>query len=286
MVEAPAGGVGWLWLAAGLYLLFEMWRGWRRGVVRHGVSVMALLVSGGIGYVFAWMTGWLSDRVIPLTPPTGRFIFGFAAGLAFYLAAVVLSSLLFKKTSQQSSGMVRLFYGAGGAFFGVIFGLLVLWGGISMVRVLGAVAQGQHAAAENAGFGPRVMDEKLAGMKESLEAGATGQLVDRVDIVPANVYGLLTKLIQVTQSPDAMARFLAYPGTQTLLTQPKVAALFNDLAANQGASESHFLALLTSPKLAEVAGDPEVQKSFAGFDLEKALDYALQQTPTSPAHEH
>jgi hypothetical protein len=278
--------VGWLWLVAGLYLLFEMWRGWRRGVVRHGVSVMALLVSGGIGYVFAWTTGWLSDRVIPLTPPAGRFIFGFTAALAIYLAAVVLSSLLFKKTSQQSSGIVRLFYGAGGAFFGLVFGLLVLWGGISMVRVLGAVAEGQHAAAAHAGYGPRAMDEQLAGMKESLEAGATGQIVDRVDIVPANVYGLLTKLIQVTQSPDATARFLAYPGTQALLNQPKVAALFTDAAMTHGSAEGNLLSMLTNPKLGEVAADPEVQKMFTSFDFEKALDYALSPTPTSPAHEH
>ncbi|MFM7376045.1 MAG: hypothetical protein ACKO39_12970, partial [Chthoniobacterales bacterium] len=66
----------WLWLAAGLYLLFEIWRGWRRGVVRHGVSVFALLTAGGIGWIFAWMTGAISDRIVPLPPPGGRFVFG------------------------------------------------------------------------------------------------------------------------------------------------------------------------------------------------------------------
>ena len=33
----------WLWLVAGLDLLFEICRGWRRAVLRHGVSVVALL---------------------------------------------------------------------------------------------------------------------------------------------------------------------------------------------------------------------------------------------------
>lgn len=263
----------WLWLAAGLYLLFEIWRGWRRGVVRHGVSVFALLVAGGIGWIFAWMTGMISDRIVPLPYPGGRLLFGLAAGLAFYLAAVVLSSLLFKKTSQQSAGIVRLFYGAGGGLFGLIFGLLVLWGGISMFRTLGAVAEARQTAPG---------DAQLVAIKESLEEGATGGLVDKVDIVPANIYGLVTKLLRVTQSPEATARFFAYPQTQQLLTQPKIMELLTDPAVAGAASEGNYLSLLTSPKLAEVASDPGVQQFFTGFDLEKALDYALQESAPSP----
>jgi hypothetical protein len=263
----------WLWLAAGLYLLFEIWRGWRRGVMRHGMSVVALLIAGGVGWIFAWMTGFISDRIIPLPYPGGRLIFGFAAALAFYLAAVALSSLLFKKTAQQPAGIVRLFYGAGGGLFGLIFGLLILWGGISIFRTMGAVAEARQSA---------LGDEQLVAIKESLEEGSTGGLVDKVDIVPANVYGLITKLLRVTQSPEATARFFAYPQTQQFLTQPKIMELFTDPAVAGAASEGNYLSLLTNPKMAEIASDPEVQKSFAGFELEKALDYALQESAPSP----
>ena len=263
----------WLWLAAGLYLLFEIWRGWRRGVMQHGISVLALIVAGGVGWIFAWMTGWIADRLIPLPYPGGRLILGLAAALAFYFAAVVLSSLLFKKTAQQPAGIVRWFYGAGGGFFGLIFGLLILWGGISIFRTLGAVAEARHSVPG---------DEQLVAIKESLEEGTTGGLVDKVDIVPSNIYGLITKLLRVTQSPEATARFFAYPQTQQLLMQPKIMELFSDPAIAGAAAEGNYLSLLTSPKLAEIASDAGVQQSFTGFDLEKALDYALQESAPSP----
>lgn len=262
-----------LWLMAGLYLLFEIWRGWRRGAVRHGVSVMALLTAGGIGWIFAWMTGFVSDRVIPFPVPVGRLVFGFTAGLAFYAAAVTLSSVLFKKTSQQRAGMVRFLYGMGGGLFGLIFGLLVLWGGLSLFRTLGAWAAAETAAPGGGSF---------VAIKESLEEGATGRLVDKVDIVPSNVYGLLTKLLRVTRSPGATARFFAYPETQRLLARPEVMELLTDPAVVGAASEGNYLSLLTSAKLAEVAADPSVQDAFKTFPLENALDYALQESAPSP----
>ena len=264
----------WLWLAAGLYLLFEIWRGWRRGVMRHGMSVLALIVAGGVGWIFAWMTGFASDHVIPLPYPGGRLIFGLIAALAFYFAAVALSSLLFKKTAQQPAGIVRLFYGAGGGLFGLIFGLLILWGGISIFRTMGAVAEARQSA---------LGDEQLVAIKESLEKGATGSLVEQVDVVPSNIYALITKLVRVTQSPEATARFFAFPQTQQFLTQPKIMELFTDPAVVAAASEGNYFSLMTSPKLAEIASDPEVQESFTGFELEKALDYALQESAPSPA---
>lgn len=264
---------GWLWLAAGLYLLFEIWRGWRRGVMRHGMSVLALILAGGVGWIFAWMTGFASDRVIPLPYPGGRLIFGLVAALAFYFAAVALSSLLFKKTAQQPAGIVRLFYGAGGGLFGLIFGLLILWGGISIFRTMGAVAEARQSAPG---------DEQLVAIKESLEGGTTGSLVGQVDIVPSNIYALITKLLRVTQSPEATARFFAFPQTQQFLTQPKIMELFTDLSVAAAASEGSYFSLMTNPKLAEIASDPEVQESFTGFELEKALDYALQESAPSP----
>jgi len=263
----------WLWLAAGLYLLFEIWRGWRRGVVRHGISVLALLTAGGVGWIFAWMTGLVADLVVPFPYPVGRVLFGLAAGLAFYAAAVVLSSLLFRKTSEQEPGLGRLLYGAGGAVFGLVFGLLILWGGLSIFRALGAVAEARPEVAAEA---------PLVAIKESLEEGVTGRLVDKVDIVPANVYGLITKLLRVTQSPEATARFFEYPGTQELLAGGNLGQFFTDPDLAEAAAGGNVFGLLTNPKLFEIASDPGVQQAVTGFDLEKALDYALQESAPSP----
>jgi hypothetical protein len=271
----------WLWIAAGLYLLFEIWRGWRRGVVRHGVSVLALISAGGVGWIFAWMTGFLADRVIPFPYPVGRIIFGLTAAVAFYVVAAVLSSLLFKKTSQQRSGLVRLIFGVGGGVFGLIFGLLMLWGGISLVRMVGAVAEGEQRAPAR-GAVATALDPSLISAKEALESGSTGSWVDHVDILPSNIYPLITKVVQVTQSPDAVARFLFYPGTQQLLSSTKLGELFTDPAMIEAASQGNVFALLSQPKLQEVAADPAVREAIANFDLENALDYAMQETPPSP----
>ena len=48
------------------------------------------------------------------------------------------------------------------------------------------------------------------------------------------------------------------------------------------ASEGNYLSLLTNPKLAEIASDASVQESFKSFELQKALDYALQESAPSP----
>lgn len=243
----------------------------------------ALLVAGGVGWVFAWMTGFVSDRIIPLPPPAGRVVFGCAAGLAFYIAAVVLAALLLKKTSQQKSGLVRLIYGVGGAAFGLIFGIVILWGGVTIFRMLGAVAEAKSEMAAQVGVGPSVVDHGLVAAKSSLEQGVVGGLVGKVDILPTEFYGVLTKLLQVSGSPDAMGRLLSYPPLQKLLAQPKLAAVFADPGVAQTAADGNFVALMASPKLMSVASDPEVQKSFADFDWQKALDYALQEKPTSSA---
>lgn len=271
----------WLWLAAGLYLLFEIWRGWRRGVVRHGVSVLALISAGGVGWIFAWMTGFLADRIIPFPYPVGRMIFGLAAAVAFYAVAAVLSSLLFKKTSQQRSGLVRLIFGVGGGVFGLIFGLLMLWGGISLVRMVGAVAEADQKSPTR-GVVSSALDPSLMAAKEALESGQTGSWVDRVDILPSNIYPLITKIVQVTQSPAAVGRFLFYPGTQQLLSSTKLGELFTDPSMVEAATQGNVFGLLSQPKLQEVAADPATREALANFDLEKALDYALQETPPSP----
>lgn len=275
MLSAP-----WLWILAALYLLFEVWRGWRRGIVRHGISVVALLTAGGVAWVFGWATGFISDNVIPLPIPLGRVLFGFAAGMAFYIAAVVLSSLLFKKTSQQSGGLIRLVYGIGGAFFGVIFGLLVLWGGISLVRMVEAIMQGQEVAMTTHEAYSEEQGKFVVG-KTPKEQEASGSLVDKIDIVPPQTYQIISQLMALSRSPDAVMRFFSYPETQKLLAQPKIQQLLQDPSVAKAVAQGNFIVLLSNPKILAVAFDPEVQEAFSTFDLPKALDYALH--PPSPS---
>lgn len=282
----------WLWIAALAYLVFEMWRGWRRGIVRHGISVLALLAAGGVGWVCAWVTGWLADYLVPLPPPSGRIIVGVIAGVAFYVCAVLLSSLLFKKTSQQPLGILRFVYGIGGAFFGLIFGAVVLWGAVSCVRAMGAIAEGKEAVMArdrilNTPYDrhPSALDAGLVSLKKSLETGSTGEFVGKIDVIPASGYETLSKVVQVLGSPNAAARFFSCPGMQEIFAQPKLAAVLKDPAITRAASDGNFAAVLSDPRVSSLLSDPDLLKAFEDFDLEKALDYALQTSPSSPAHE-
>lgn len=275
-----------LLLGALLYLVFEVARGWRRGIVRHAISLFALVVAGIIGYAFAWILGPVADVLLPFAPLVNRLVVGLAAGIGFYIAAAIVSSVLFKSTAQQTVAGLKLVYGAGGALCGLIFGLIILWGGITIVRALGAMAEGQMEAAAADHHAAPVLDQRLAALKQSLEQGAAGRMVEKVDILPVDAYRILMKLTQVTSSPAAMERFISYPGTEELMAEPAMAALLADPGVAHAAESRNYLALLTNRRVIEAINDPPLRAKIAAFDLEKALDYALGAPSPSPSPSH
>ncbi len=277
-----------LWVLAALYILFEVWRGWRRGLVRHAISLAALLGAGIVGYGAAWLLAPLANAVLPFARPVNLAVTGLCAGLLIYAVAAVLSNVLFKRTAQQGSFVLRMIYGFGGALCGLCFALVVLWGGITLVRFAGAVAEGHRPAPDASADVVAPLDPLapvapgLAAAKDALEEGAAGKVVRKVDLLPTDVYRLVTKITRMSGSPEAMNRFLTWEGTQELLSTPKLTALLQDPSVARAAQERDYLGLLTNPRVIEVLNDPDLRRQAAAFDLEKALDYALASPPTSP----
>ena len=266
---------------ASLFLLWEIYAGWRRGVIRSGLHFGAFVLSGFLGI----MVGQAIAAVVAIVMPGVSFFAGLGVGLAVTLIVLAiclfLSAILFKRTYQQPLGLVRTMFGLGGAFFGLLTGVFILWGTVSLVRAAGALAQSSMA-------GQKLKDapalaQGLATLKESLEMGSIGALVKSVDILPNEAYDHIVRLSKLTADPDAMVRFLDYPGVMKIVAHPRIQAILQDRDLVAASEKQDYAAILRNPALMQAVSDPSLQKLVMGLDLQKALDYAMppDQSPTT-----
>lgn len=279
--QASPAWQGGLFLAAFLFLLWEIWSGWRRGVIRSAVSFCAFVFSGFLGIFAGQATAFVVEKILPGYGFLAGAFVGSAVTLVVLGLALFLGAILFKRTGQQPSSLIRLLYGLGGAFFGLLTGLVLLWGGITIIRTFGVVAQtaiGNRRAAD----APAIA-KILVTLKDSLELGSPGKIVESVDAVPPGVYEMVVRIGKLTSDKEAMMRFLDYPGVQEILQHPRVAALLNDPDVVRDAQSMNFPGLMQSKELLEAVNDPSLQKKLTGLDLQKALDYAFPSPLPSPS---
>jgi len=62
-----------------------------------------------------------------------------------------------------------------------------------------------------------------------------------------------------------------------LTGHPKITALRNDPEISQMIAQGRLFELLQNEKIRDVLNDPTIIKQIKNFDLQRALDYALQQ---------
>ncbi|MES2569643.1 MAG: hypothetical protein V4710_06260, partial [Verrucomicrobiota bacterium] len=128
----------------------------------------------------------LPDRILTV-------VGGVLIGLLLFSAVTGFAALVFKKTSQQSVGVVRFGYGAMGAVFGAFFGLLNVWVFFLVIRLLGTIAQ--NGIEKQAARAPRFPVHSaqpawmhgLVEVKKTFDEGATGRIAGRLDPVPEQV---------------------------------------------------------------------------------------------------
>ncbi len=274
---------GILLLGALLLLLWETWRGWRRGVIRSAVHFCAFVFSGFLGLLAGQATGFVVEKLLPGFGFVAGALVGSALTLIILGLALLLGTILFKRTAQQPSGMVRLLYGAGGAFFGLLTGLVLIWGGITIIRTFGVVAE--TAIGKRPFSASPAVAKGLITLKDSLELGPAGRVATAVDVVPPDIYEMVSRIGKLTSNQDAMMRFMDYPGVQDIVQHPRMAALLNDPSVVRAAQNKDFLGLMQSPALLEAVNDPSLQKKLMSLDLQKALDYAFPNPQASPSPE-
>jgi uncharacterized membrane protein required for colicin V production len=285
-------------------ILFEVLRGWRRGIARQFARLGALVAA----YFVAFFGGKL---VVPLLRPFLKIpdvalsvVAGGALALIVYTIINTLGTILFRRTRQHESAFVRMVYGAGGAVLGFFFGAFLVWIVVVGVRSTGAVANAQvreQSAASADGDTRKLPAEAihavdmrrrvladpneeseslmilLARLKNSLEMGVIGDVVKRTDVVPPKTYEALGKLGQMASNPKSAERFLSFSGARELSEHPKIVALRNDPEILEMIAQGRFVDLLQNEKIINAANDPELIEQFKNFDVKRALDYAVGQ---------
>ncbi len=288
-------------------ILFEIVRGWRLGLLRQLVRLTALVA----GYGAAFFGGRL---LVPIARPVFKMpdmvlsaLCGAALALVAYALVNMIGIILFKRTGQQNSRIVQLIYGFSGAIVGLFFGIFVLWLIVVSVRAVGAVADAQvrsRSSSASKAFGadqPATLhalevrrrflgqsDEEsarfaasLARLKNSLELGSLGNAIKQMDPVPQKSYETLAKVAGVFSSPERAQKFLTFPGARELSEHPKIVALRNDPEIVEMIAQRRFLDLLQDQRIIDAANDPAFADHIKKFQLERALDYAMQsQDPT------
>jgi len=280
-----------------LLILFEVIRGWRLGILRQLMRVAAVIAA----YAAAFFCG---NMMVPMmrhlvTMPDIILSALGSAILAMLVYAIVssLGPILFKRTAQQSSGAIRLVYGACGATVGFLFGAFFIWLMLVGIRSVGSIAEAQVQARTTNGTkrnssGPLAQPQSpdevapkpevdvdslmtlLARLKNSVELGAVGDVVKKTDAMPPGVYQTLSEVGTVLANPETARRFLSYPGAKELSEHPKIVALRQDPEIATMIAQGRLFDLLRDARIIEAANDPTLAARVKQFDLKKALEDA------------
>ena len=276
-------------------ILFEVFRGWRHGVMRQLMRVAAIVAA----YAAAYFGG---DLLVPLLRPWLKvpdlLISAVAGGILAVIVYGIISSLgsiLFKRTAQQSSGTVRLIYGLGGALAGIGFGAFFIWLILVGIRSVGSIAEAQvqsrTKSPANARSAPRPQPEEpptpsldtdslmtlLARLKNSVELGSLGAVIKKSDAMPTGAYQTLGDLGTVLANPETARKLLSYPGLRELSEEPKIVALRNDPEVAEMMAQGRIFELVRHPRIVEALNDPALAERIRRFDLKKAIAYAAKE---------
>ncbi len=286
-----ATSISLFYLVCGVVLLWNFIRGWRAGPARMAVAFGAVAA----GYIGALFLG--EAMVSPLRPLLGfpdliLLAVGRAlVGVLCYLLVVALGAVLFKRTSQQGVGLLRLLYGLSGAALGLLFGVVVVWALILTVRFTGALAEGRSAPGAPAEAKPDALDgtglvanqvlNTTLAWKKDLESGPISPVVKAADPFVARDYEVMTKTGRVLARPEAMKRFLEAPAIKPLMRDPRFQALLADPEVVRLAKEHNYALLLRSSSVVEFLNDPATLAQIKALDFESVLNYALQESPAA-----
>lgn len=282
----------WIPVCAVFWLLASAWRGWNRGLVRQAVSLVALMLA----LVAAFYTGPL---LAPALPAIGfpRFLRPLVAGaliaLLLWATLTSVSSIIFRRTSEQGFGMVRAVYGLGGAMLGLLSGLLLLGLAAWSVRLAGSLADGLQTGVQakppKKGLpAPGVPDPStLTSLKKTVEGSPVSAWISKVDPVSPEWYPRLSKIGQVLTNQGARDRLLADPAFEAVTRNPRLLALRDDPELQEALRSADLWALMRSPKVQAAAADTQLLTALRLREVDLALERALHapnrsQEPRAP----
>lgn len=279
-------------------VLFEFARGWRLGLMRQLMRVIAIVAAYGAAYFGGKLLVPVVRPLLKIPDVCLSILCSAALALLVYTVITGIGTIVFKRTRQQTSAIIRFLYGFTGAVIGLFFGAFLVWLVIVGVRSIGAVADAQvheqaatgkaatptrnlHAIDVRRGLlsapseVPPSLMTTLARLKNSLEMGTVGDLVKKTDAIPTKTYETLGKFGQVVSNPQTAERFLSFPGARELSEHPRIVALRDDPQIQELIAQGRFLDLLQDQRLIDALNDPTLIEDLRKFDLQRALDYSL-----------
>lgn len=277
-----------IFIVATLFLIYQVWRGWKLGAVRGLLRLAALFCAWIGGSMAAGATGTflaLFSKIPPLLAPSVAAV---VVGLIIYLVISFIAGLLFKRTDDHE-GIIRLLFGFFGALLGLIYGLMLLYGGITLIRGLGTLGELRlvQAQREARPVSSEPMAQTVIKLKNSLELGESGGRLKGFDLLPTAYYDNIVKASMIAGNPQALQRFVQYPATLELLKNPKILAFLQDPALQKAADTRNFFPLLENKLFLSLLQDPELLAQLKNFDLTGAFNFALQgaseQPPSDPS---
>ena len=269
------------------------------------------LIALGAACAVAFLGGAL---VVPavrpffkMPDPVLSILCGAILAIAVYMLVSGAGAILFKRTYQQESGLLYLIYGFAGAILGLFFGLFLVWVTVASVRTIGALAEGQTGSRSGSSTRSaqdptsralevrrRFLSESedrtqtlatsLARLKNSLELGLLGTALKNTDPISQGTYQMLEKAGSVLSNPERTQKFLTFPGARELAEHPKIVALRSDPEIVDLIAQGRFLDLVQNARVIEVANDPVLAERIRKFDIQRALDYALEGRVTTNRH--
>jgi uncharacterized membrane protein required for colicin V production len=276
-----------------ILILFEVLRGWRRGLPRQVARLGALIAAYFAGWFASKFFGPLLGTVVRLPDAMLSILAGAIFAIIIYAIISGIGSALFRRTNQHESLAVRLVYGSTGALLGVFFGCFFVWMIVVAIRSIGSVANAEvveqakdssvlHAVdMRRRAFGEANDEEaplttSLARLKNSVEMGMIGSAIKKVDVVPQRTYDVIEKVGAIAVNPQYAERFLEYPGAKELSEHPKIIALRNDQEISKMLAQGQLLDLIQDHRIIDAANDSDLRARLKKFDLNAALNYAVQ----------
>jgi hypothetical protein len=264
-------------LAAGWGLL-SLIRGWTQGILRQLLVPLAMLGALAAAVLLAPAVSGFLRQSTPLSPQISGLLVAAVLWFLVYNLILLTGGIVFKRTRDQDSLGVRLFFGVGGALLATIFALLQIWLISIGIRVLGRIAEDQIAIQTARGPNANGVVIDLARLKNSLELGPGKAILDSIDPIPPYVYQRIGQTARLLVNPRAVERLLQSPELRTVWENPRIRALENDPEILDAIKRGEFLSLLSNSKVIALWNDPSTRTLLSGDQIQAALDYAGAET--------
>jgi hypothetical protein len=273
-IEASAQWQTAVFLIAGACILVNAVQGWGQGLMRQGTGIVALLAAG---FLVVQSTGRMAEFLRPHVP--ALFLIPVSVVLIWVVSfnsIVLIGRLLFKRTKDCESSLWLLIYGLGGAAIGVGCGLLFVFCALIGVKIIGRIAEDQVEIQQAKNEGSETLILNLAKLKNSVELGYGGRVLDLVDPFPNHFYRELDQYSRVFADPETIRKLVEYPGFHRIWESPQILEIERDPELAAEVRRGNILGVFTNRKVVALLSDPQIRGVFSQEDLEAALNYALR----------